>query len=91
MNQSKHFHRSRIFLAALLGIPCAGCNPNMDIDGALLPGWLMVAVLGVLCTMAVRTLLLRIDLDRFLVVKPLVYLSLTVTFGCGIWLVVFRT
>ena len=37
-----------------------------------------------------RALLIRTGIDRFLVARALVYVSITITFSCLVWLIVFR-
>ena len=69
---------------------CAGCNPNIDVDGALLPAWMVAMILGVLLAVGARVLLIRTGIDRFLVARALVYVSITITFSCLVWLIVFR-
>lgn len=68
----------------------AGCNPNLDIDGALVPAWITAGVFGVAATVGARALLVRTGVDRHLVARPAVYLSLAVVFTCSVWIVVFR-
>ncbi len=69
---------------------CAGCNPNIDVDGALLPAWMVTIILGIILACGVRALLIRTGIDRFLVARPLVYVSITITLSCLVWLIVFR-
>ena len=69
---------------------CAGCNPNIDVDGALLPAWMVAMILGVILAVGARSVLIRAGIDRFLVARALVYVSLTITFSCLVWLIVFR-
>ena len=69
---------------------CAGCNPNIDVDGALLPAGMVAMILGVILAVGARSVLIRTGIDRFLVARALVYVSLTITFSCLVWLIVFR-
>lgn len=74
--------------AGLLAL--AGCNPNLDIDGALVPAWITAGAFGVAATVGARALLVRTGVDRHLVARPAVYLSLAVVFTCAVWIVMFR-
>ena len=74
----------------MCAISCVGCNPNLDVDGALIPAWLIAVILGLLLTIGARALLVRLGIDRHLIARPLVYVSLTVLFGCLVWLTFFR-
>ena len=80
-----------IVATALVAVTCAGCNPNIDVDGALIPAWLTALVAGVASAVGARALLIRWGVDRHLVARPLVYISLTITFSGLLWLAFFRT
>ena len=80
-----------IVATALVAVACAGCNPNLDVDGALIPAWLTALVAGVAAAVGARSLLIRWGLDRHLVARPWVYVSLTITFSGLLWLLFFRT
>ena len=69
---------------------CAGCNPNIDVNGALLPAWMVAMILGIILAVGARAVLIRTGIDRFLVARALVYVSITITFSCLVWLIVFR-
>lgn len=71
-------------------LPLAACNPNLDVDGALVPSWIIAAAVGVAGTVAARAALVRTGIDRHLIARPAVYLSLGVTFTCLVWIAVYR-
>lgn len=79
-----------IACAAVLALGCAGCNPSLDIDGALLPAWIIAGGIGIALTVAARALFARTGVDRHLIARPLVYLALAITFTCVTWLTLFR-
>lgn len=85
-------HRFALRAAAIVGcvLPLAGCNPNLDVDGALVPAWITAGALGIVATLGARALLVRTGIDRHLIARPGVYLSLAVTFTCLVWMAVFR-
>lgn len=80
-----------ILAIALMALSCTACNPNIDVDGALIPAWLTALVAGIAAAVGARSLLIRWGIDRHLVVRPLVYVSLSVTFSGLLWLAFFRT
>lgn len=80
--------RGLVAVAGVLAL--AGCNPNLDVDGALVPAWITAGVFGIVATVGARTLLVRSGIDRHLVARPAVYLSFAVIFTCAVWIVVFR-
>ncbi len=86
-------HRSALLRAAALVaciLPLGACNPNLDVDGALVPAWITAAVIGIVAMLGARTALIRTGIDRHLVARPAVYLSLAITFTCLVWIAVFR-
>ncbi len=81
---------SRVVFMSVCMMSCLGCNPNLDVDGALIPAWLIAVILGLCMTIGARAALVRLGLDRYLIARPLVYVSLTVLFGSLSWLIFFR-
>ncbi len=81
---------SRVVVMSAVALACVGCNPNLDVDGALIPAWLIAALLGLVMAIVARVALVRLGLDRHLLVRPLVYVSLTILFACAAWLMFFR-
>jgi uncharacterized membrane protein YeaQ/YmgE (transglycosylase-associated protein family) len=78
---------------AVLTLPlavAAGCNPNLDVDGALVPAWLTAAVIGIVGAVMARVLFMRWGIDRHLWGRPTVYLSVAVTVSCLAWVLLFR-
>ena len=62
--------------------------PSFDILGSFFPAWLVCLALGLLLTVAVRWVLLRLHV--VLAVPILTYPSLTALFTLALWLVFFR-
>ena len=79
-----------LMFVCVSAMACVGCNPNLDVDGALIPAWLIAVILGLLLTIGTRALLVQLGLDRHLIARPLVYVSLTILFGGLAWLIFFR-
>lgn len=78
--------KSVFLLAPLLSASCSRA-PSFDILGSYFPAWLICLVLGVVLTVVIRWLLLRLQIE---VVFPiLVYPSLTALCGFGMWLVFY--
>ena len=62
--------------------------PTFDVMGSLFPAWLVCLATGILLTVAIRWLLMRV---RILLVFPVaVYPSLTALLTFALWLAVFR-
>ena len=76
-------------LASLGALLLASCSraPSIEILGSYFPAWLICLTLGVVFTVVVRWLLLRLQIE---VVFPIVvYPSLTALFALGMWLVFY--
>ena len=80
--------RSALLAAAFR---CAGCDPIIEIQGTFFPAWLLCMIVGVVLTVALRPLFVRLGLEPFLGPLPLVYTSLAVLLTLGTWLLFFRT
>jgi hypothetical protein len=69
----------------------SGCQraPSIDILGSFFPIWIFCIALGIVVTVGVRFLLLRLDLDRYVGPALLVYPSMSALFACLLWLAFF--
>jgi len=76
-----------VFLLAPLLLASCSRAPSFDILGSYFPAWLICLTLGVVLTVVIRWLLLRLQIE---VVFPIVvYPSLTALFAFGMWLVFY--
>lgn len=83
---------SLYFWSVILLVPImlAGCSmqahsPTLSLYGSFFPVWLIAALLGVICTVVLRLLFIRIGLHEHLPMPPLTYLSATILSGIMIW------
>jgi YtcA family len=70
----------------------AGCSraPSLNILGSFFPAWIVCGVIGILLTVAVRLVFVRIKLeDELLLPLILVYPCLTAFFTFTLWLVFY--
>ena len=77
----------RMFLLAPLLLASCSRAPSFDILGSYFPAWLICLALGVVLTVVVRWLLLRLQIA--VVIPIVVYPSLTALFAFGMWLVFY--
>ena len=77
----------RVFLLAPLLLASCSRAPSFDILGSYFPAWLICLALGVVLTVVVRWLLLRLQIG--LVFPIVVYPSLSALFAFGMWLVFY--
>ncbi|MEW6270420.1 MAG: YtcA family lipoprotein [Thermodesulfobacteriota bacterium] len=76
---------------ASLPLLAAGCDPVIDLQGTFFPAWLLCMIAGVVLTVALRPVFVRLGLEPYLGPLPLIYTSLAVLLTLGTWLVFFRT
>ncbi|KKC37781.1 hypothetical protein WH87_08740 [Devosia epidermidihirudinis] len=82
----------RLFPALLAAVSLAGCTgtaraPSVPVFGSFFPAWIICAVGGVVLTLIVRAILIRLKIDEHLPAPPLVYLCLTISSGIVFWLI----
>ncbi len=78
---------------ALVVASCAlaGCDPIIEIQVTFFPAWLLCMIVGVVLTVVLRPLFVRLGLEPHLGPLPLIYTCLTVLLTLGTWLLFFRT
>ena len=75
-----------LLLVSSLTTSCSRA-PSFDILGSYFPAWLICLALGIVITLIVRWLLLRLQIE--FVLPIVVYPSLTALFAFGMWLVFY--
>ena len=85
--RSNHFALYGLLLVALLLSSCSR-SPSFDIMGSFFPAWLLCVAAGILLTVILRCLFLRL---RIVVAFPgLTYPCLTALCTFALWLTFFR-
>ena len=69
----------------------SGCRraPSIGIYGSYFPGWLICLALGIALTVAAHLVLRRLDYEVHLRPLGLVFISLSITLTCLLWLIFF--
>lgn len=80
------FWRRLMPLAGLCGCRRA---PSIGIYGSYFPGWLICLVLGIALTVAIHLVLRRLGHETRLNPLGLVYIALSITLTCLLWLALF--
>ena len=75
---------------ALAILPCAACDPLVDVAGAFFPGWMLCILVGITVTVIAREFLARAHLEPSLGPLLLVYPSLAAGISLALWLILFR-
>jgi len=71
---------------ALLG----GCDPTINIYGALFPAWVLCLIAGVVGVLVLRPVFARLGLERNMAPLLIVYPALGILIACLLWLGLFR-
>jgi hypothetical protein len=80
------FWRTLLPLAGLCGCRRA---PSIGIYGSYFPGWLICLVLGIALTVAIHIVVRRLGYEARLNPLGLVYIALSITLTCLLWLALF--
>jgi len=75
---------------ALLAIALPGCGYDTDIYGMYFPSWVVVPVISGLAAGGLLAALGRSRAARYLGNRTILFLSLTVILGVGLWWAAFR-
>ena len=77
-----------VFLSLLL---FSGCRraPSVGIYGSYFPGWLICLVLGITLTVVIHLVVRRLGYEARLNPLGLVYIALSITLTCLLWLALF--
>ena len=69
----------------------SGCRraPSIGIYGSYFPGWLICLALGIALTVVAHFVLRRLDYEVHLRSLGLVFISLSITLTCLLWLILF--
>ena len=92
MAKAASFRGGEAILLVLLLLPELGCSraPSFSILGSFFPAWILCSVLGILLTVVVRVLFVRIKFEQELSPLILIYPCLALFFTFSIWLLFFR-
>ncbi len=68
-------HALRKTLLLPLGASLAGCSPEVAFQGAYFPLWLITVALGIVATLVLRMVLIKLHIDEGIPFRSLVYLA----------------
>jgi YtcA family len=87
----RKLHRPTVWMMLLSHSLVSGCRraPSIGIYGSYFPGWLICLVFGIALTAAVHLVLRRLDYEVHLRPLGLVFVSLSITLTCLLWLIFF--
>jgi hypothetical protein len=82
---------ARIAASWLMALSLSGCSraPTFNILGSFFPSWILCGVLGLLLTVAVRLIFVKVNFEQEIAPLIVVYPCLAAFFTFTIWLVFF--
>jgi hypothetical protein len=88
---TRKLHRPAFGMMLLSLSLVSGCRraPSIGIYGSYFPGWLICLALGIAVTAATHLVLRRLDYEVHLRPLGLVFISLSITLTCLLWLIFF--
>jgi hypothetical protein len=87
----RKLHRPAVWVMLLTLSPASGCRraPSIGIYGSYFPGWLICLAFGIALAAAAHLVLRRLDYEVHLRPLGLVFISLSITLTCLLWLILF--
>ena len=87
----RKLHRPAIWIMLLSLSLVSGCRraPSIGIYGSYFPGWLICLAFGIALTAAAHLVLRPLDYEVHLRPLGLVFISLSITLTCLLWLIFF--
>lgn len=78
-------------MAMILALLMSGCTmhnraPSLPLYGSFFPVWLLAALLGIICSVLARLLLIRAGLHEHLPAPGFVYFCMAILSGVIIWI-----
>jgi hypothetical protein len=77
--------------ALMIMVMLTGCDPQLNLAGAYIPGWLVCIGGGIFCFWITHVLLLKIGLIPFIKPLAMVYAALIAFYSCLLWLLFFAS
>lgn len=72
------------------GLALGGCDPTINVYGALFPAWVLCLIAGGVGVLALRPMFARSGLERHMAPLLIVYPALGILIACLLWLGLFR-
>ena len=87
----RNLHWPAVWVMLLSLSPASGCRraPSIGIYGSYFPGWLICLAFGIALAAAAHLVLRRLDYEVHLRPLGLVFISLSITLTCLLWLILF--
>lgn len=75
---------------AVAALALGGCDPTINVYGALFPAWVLCLIAGAVAVLVLRPVFARTGLERNMAPLLIVYPALGILIACLLWLGFFR-
>lgn len=78
-----------ILISCLTTLSACNTSPMQNIVGSYFPAWMLCAVFGIILTVIIYVIFVKIHIDEFIPAKLLIYLGLAFSLTFIAWLLLF--
>jgi YtcA family len=85
----KRKYHPYVSIGSLVALSACNTSPVQSIVGSYFPAWMLCAVFGILLTVIVYVIFVKINIDEYIPAKLLIYLGLAISLTFISWLLLF--
>ena len=78
-----------VLISSLVTLSACNTSPVQNIVGSYFPAWMLCAVFGIILTVIIYVIFVKINIDEFIPAKLLIYLGLAISLTFISWLLLF--
>jgi hypothetical protein len=81
--------RKYALISSIATVTACNTSPMQSIVGSYFPAWMLCALFGLVATLMIYGLFVKIQIDPFIPAKLLIYLGLAISLTFISWLILF--
>jgi hypothetical protein len=78
-----------VLISSLATLSACNASPVQSVVGSYFPAWMLCAVFGIISTLIIYVIFVKINIDPFIPAKLLIYLGLAISLTLLSWLLLF--
>jgi hypothetical protein len=78
-----------VLISSLMTLSACNSSPVQSIVGSYFPAWMLCAIFGIILTVIIYVLFVKIHVDEHIPAKILVYVGLAISLTFILWLILF--
>jgi hypothetical protein len=78
-----------VLISSLVTLSACNNSPVQNIVGSYFPAWMLCAVFGIILTVIIYVIFVKINIDEFIPAKLLIYPGLAISLTFISWLLLF--